>query len=261
MLIAPCWGGMINGLLTLRGAWDKLRVDPILKFFVAGITFYGMATFEGPMMSVRSINALSHYTDYTVGHVHAGALGWNGFITFAMIYYLLPKLWRVEVYSKRLMATHFWLATIGIVLYITSMWTAGITQGLMWRAFADNGMLQYPDFIETVLRLKPFYIIRALGGGLFLVGTIIAAYNIVRTIMIARARSVDLSDTPAQAKRFVIDRSGTWHHRLEGMPITFTILTLIAVLIGGIIEIVPMLAIASNVPTIASVKPSPSTRT
>ncbi|RIL08615.1 MAG: cytochrome C oxidase Cbb3 [Proteobacteria bacterium] len=260
MLIAPSWGGMINGLLTLRGAWDKLRTDAVLKFMVAGITFYGMATFEGPMMSVRSINALSHYTDYTIGHVHAGALGWNGFIAFGMIYYLLPRLWKAPVYSARLMMAHFWTATIGIVLYITSMWTAGITQGLMWRAFNDQGMLRYPDFIETVVKLEPYYWIRALGGGLYVLGILIASYNIIKTIGASKRQAVDLSDTKASAVPFIPHGSGkggsgSWHDRLEAKPVMFTVLALIAVIIGGMVEIVPMLAIASNVPTIKSVRP------
>ncbi len=256
MLIAPSWGGMINGLLTLRGAWDKLRTDPILKFFVVGITFYGMATFEGPMMSIRSINALSHYTDYTVGHVHAGALGWNGFISFGMIYYLLPRLWKVPVFSQRLVMAHFWTATIGIVLYIISMWTAGITQGLMWRAFTEAGTLQYPDFIETVIKLKPFYWTRVFGGALYFVGILLAAYNVIMTVSSSRKQNADLSDVELQVKTYkpkII--GGSWHNRLETKPVLFTVLTLIAVLIGGMVEIIPMLAIASNIPTIPSVKP------
>lgn len=256
MLIAPSWGGMINGLLTLRGAWDKLRTDPILKFFVVGITFYGMSTFEGPMMSVRTINALSHYTDYTIGHVHAGALGWNGFIAFGMIYYLLPRLWKTPVYSQRLVMTHFWTATIGIVLYIISMWTAGITQGLMWRAFTDSGTLQYPDFIETVVKLKPFYWTRVLGGVLYFLGMILAAYNVVMTVLKAGKENADLSDSSVQVKSYKPEViGGSWHNRLETKPVLFTVLTLIAVLIGGMVEIIPMLAIASNIPTIPSVKP------
>lgn len=256
MLIAPSWGGMINGLLTLRGAWDKLRTDPILKFFVVGITFYGMSTFEGPMMSIRSINALSHYTDYTIGHVHGGALGWNGFIAFGMIYYLLPKLWKVKVHNEKLVMAHFWTGTIGIVLYITSMWTAGITQGLMWRAFNDQGMLQYPDFVETVIKLEPFYWIRALGGLLYLSGVLMAAYNVLMTVKDAASAKVDLSDQTAQAKALVKKEiEGTWHHKLEAKAVPFTVLVLISVLIGGMVEIIPMLAIASNIPTIPSVKP------
>lgn len=255
MLIAPSWGGMINGLLTLRGAWDKLRTDPILKFFVVGITFYGMATFEGPMMSVRTINALSHYTDYTIGHVHAGALGWNGFIAFGMIYYLMPRLWKTPVYSQRLVMAHFWTATIGIVLYITSMWSAGITQGLMWREFTEQGLLQYPNFVETVIRLKLFYWVRALGGSLYVLGMLLMAYNVLRTVLASRALRADLSDTLAQGTAYVPVRAHTWHSRLEGRPVLFSVLTLIAVMIGGMVEIIPMLAIASNIPTIPSVKP------
>ena len=257
MLIAPSWGGMINGLLTLRGAWDKLREDPVLKFFVVGITFYGMSTFEGPMMSVRSINALSHYTDYTIGHVHAGALGWNGFIAFAMIYYLLPKLWKTPVFSQKLVNAHFWMATIGIVLYIVSMWTAGITQGLMWRAFTDSGTLQYPDFIETVLRLKPFYWARVFGGLLYFVGILLAAYNVIMTVKASAKQNADLSDTTVQVKTYQPQPLAgmPWHSKLEAKPVLFTVCVLISILIGGMVEIIPMLAIASNIPTIPSVKP------
>lgn len=268
MLIAPSWGGMINGLLTLRGAWDKLRQDPILKFFVVGITFYGMSTFEGPMMSLRSVNALSHYTDWTIGHVHGGALGWNGFLTFGMIYWLIPHLWKVPVWSMKLMAAHFWISTIGIVLYITSMWTAGITQGLMWRAFNDQGMLKYPEFIETVTQLIPFYWIRLIGGLMYIAGLFIMVYNMMKTVAASRAAKADLSDVAVQVPRRMEHTSnpqasasaeGGWlrrfHHDLEARPVLFSVLTLFAVLIGGIAEIVPMVAIQSNVPSIASVKP------
>lgn len=157
MLWMPSWGGGINGLLTLRGAWNKVTTDPVLKFFVVGITFYMMATFEGPVLSIKSVNALSHYTDWTIAHVHSGALGWNGFMTFGMIYWLAPRLFRAELWSKRLATTHFWTGTVGILLYVISMYTAGITQGLMWRAFDETGRLAYPDFAETVARLMPFY--------------------------------------------------------------------------------------------------------
>ena len=262
MLIAPSWGGMINGLLTLRGAWDKLRTDVILKFFVVGITFYGMSTFEGPMMSVKTINALSHYTDWTIGHAHAGALGWNGFIAFGMIYFLMPKLWGVPVWSKRLMNTHFWLGTLGIVLYVTALWVAGVTQGLMWREFNADGTLAYPDFIETVNRLIPFYWLRALGGGMYLVGLLIMAYNVVKTIGAAKAAGIRLQDTEASAYPMAVSvaqhtnlAGRGWHYQLEGKAALFTGLTLLAVVVGGIAEIVPMAAVQSNVPTIASVKP------
>lgn len=262
MLIAPSWGGMINGLLTLRGAWDRVRTDTILKFFVAGITFYGMSTFEGPMMSIRAVNALSHYTDWTIGHVHSGALGWNGFIAFAMIYYLIPKLWKKEMYSKSLMTWHFWLATIGIVLYVTSLWTAGITQGLMWKAMNADGTLKYPDFVETVTKLIPFYWIRAAGGGMYLVGLLVMVFNVWKTLALSKASGADLSDVEHSAYALASHSSNEplpegrgWHYTLEGRPLLFAVLGLVSVLIGGIIEIVPMVAIASNVPTISSVKP------
>ena len=262
MLIAPSWGGMINGLLTLRGAWDKLRTDPVLKFFVVGITFYGMSTFEGPMMSLKSVNGLTHYTDYIIGHVHGGALGWNGFMSFGMIYYLIPKLWKVPAYSQRLVMAHFWMATIGIVLYITSMWSAGITQGLMWRAFTPEGTLQYPEFIETVIRLIPFYWIRLIGGSLYVLGTVLMIYNLFKTIQVAKNEKVDLADPQYQAKALSagsveVDSKhpNPWHRKLEGMPITFSLLVLLSVIIGGPVSYIPLVAVKSNIPTIPSVQP------
>ena len=259
MLIAPSWGGMINGLLTMRGAWDRVRTDPILKFFVAGITFYGMATFEGPMLSLRSVNALSHYTDWTIAHVHSGALGWNGFITFGMIYYLMPKLWKVEVWSKKLMTTHFWLGTIGIVLYVTAMWTAGVTQGLMWRALKPDGSLLYPDFLETVTKLIPFYWIRVLGGTLYLSGLLVMVYNVAKTIGVSRAQRCDLSDIQVQVVSYKSHQEDLgnrgWHHALEGKTFLFSMFSLVAVLIGSICELIPMIAVQTNVSTIPSVHP------
>ncbi len=182
MLWMPSWGGMINGLFTLRGAWHKLRESVVLKMFVVGITFYGMSTFEGPMLSVKTVNALSHYTDWTIGHVHAGALGWNGFMTFGLIYWLLPRLWRTELWSKKLANTHFWIGTIGILLYVLSMYTAGITQGLMWRAFNEAGRLLYPDFMETVVQIIPMYWGRLIGGSLYLLGVVLMVVNMWKTI-------------------------------------------------------------------------------
>ncbi len=182
ILWMPSWGGMINGLMTLSGAWDKLRTDPVLRMMVVSVAFYGMSTFEGPLMSVRAVNSLSHYTDWTIGHVHSGALGWVGFISFGAIYCLVPWLWgRKQLYSLKLVDWHFWLSTIGIVLYITAMWVAGILQGLMWRAYTELGFLEYA-FIETVEAMYPFYLIRALGGALFVVGSFVFAYNIYMTI-------------------------------------------------------------------------------
>lgn len=261
MLIAPSWGGMINGLLTLRGAWEKLRTDPVLKFFVVGITFYGMATFEGPMMSLKAVNAVTHFTDYTIGHVHSGALGWNGFIAFGMIYYLLPRLWRVSIYNTKLVMTHFWCSTVGLVLYIIAMWTAGVTQALMWRAFTPEGTLKYPEFLETVVRLNTFYWVRLLGGALYLTGTLLMLYNIFRTIGKARTEKIDLSDTKAQGYALAeqaaqADRHPSpWHRWLEGKPAVFGVAVLIAVAIGGPAQYLPLAAIKSNVPTIASVHP------
>ena len=261
MLIAPSWGGMINGLLTLRGAWDKLRTDPILKFFVAAITFYGMSTFEGPMMSLKVVNSLSHYTDWTIGHVHGGALGWNGFIAFGMIYWLIPKLWKREMWNARLVTTHFWIATIGIVLYMTSMWTAGITQGLMWRAFGEDGNLKYPDFIETVTKLLPYYWVRAVGGTLYLVGLLLMVVNVFMTVKAARRSGLSFADAEASAYRlepspdYPLPSNRSWHYVLEGKAFSFSLLVLIAVVIGGLVEIIPMAAVSANVPTIAAVKP------
>jgi len=182
MLWMPSWGGMINGLMTLSGAWDKLRTDPALRFSVTAVGFYGMSTFEGPVMSVREVNALSHYTDWTIGHVHSGALGWVAFVSFGAIYYLVPNLWkRSGVYSTKLIAWHYWIATLGIVLYITSMWVAGIMQGLMWRAYDQFGFLQY-SFIESVAAVHPYYVIRLAGGLLFLTGGLLMVYNLIMTV-------------------------------------------------------------------------------
>jgi cytochrome c oxidase cbb3-type subunit 1 len=181
MLIFPSWGGMINGIFTLQGAWDKLRTDPVLKFLVVGLAFYGMATFEGPMLAIRSVSGLAHYTDWIIGHVHSGALGWVGFTTFGMLYWLVPRLWNRELYSIHLANVHFWTGTIGIVCYITAMWIAGVTQGLMWRAVGSDGSLSY-SFVETVRALHPYYLARALGGSLYLIGVLVMIYNMVRTI-------------------------------------------------------------------------------
>jgi len=186
MLWMPSWGGMINGLMTLSGAWDKLRTDPVLRMMVIAVAFYGMSTFEGPMMSIKAVNSLSHYTDWTIGHVHSGALGWVGMISLAAVYHLVPKLWnRPGLYSDRLVNWHFWLATLGIVLYASAMWVSGIMQGLMWREYDEQGFLVY-SFVETVARMYPFYIIRMLGGLLFLIGALVMVYNLIRTVQGAR---------------------------------------------------------------------------
>jgi len=196
ILLAPSWGGMINGIMTLSGAWEKLRDDPILKFLIVSISFYGMATFEGPMMAIKTVNALSHYTDWTIGHVHSGTLGWVGMITIGSMYYLIPKLFGTKIYSKKLIETHFWIATVGIVLYITSMWISGVMEGLMWRATNSDGTLTY-SFVEAVQATHPFYIVRLSGGILYLSGMFIMAYNVFKTI--AAGKAVDDAPIPELA--------------------------------------------------------------
>ncbi len=197
-LIAPSWGGMLNGLLTLRGAWDRLRTDAILKFFVVGVSFYGMSTFEGPMMALRPVNALAHFTNWVVGHVHSGALGWNGMMAFGMIYWLTPRLWGREMHNQKWVDTHFWLATIGIVLYIVSMWAGGLVEGLMWRAIGEDGLLQYPNFVQIVDRLGPFYWTRFIGGSMYFTGALMMAINVTLTIRGAGAPVADALPTPAK---------------------------------------------------------------
>ena len=278
MLWMPSWGGMINGLLTLRGAWNKVTTDPILKFFVVGITFYGMSTFEGPMLSVKSINALSHYTDWTIAHVHSGALGWNGFMAFGMIYWMLPRLFQTKLWSKKLAEWHFWLGTIGILLYIIPIYMAGITQGLMWRAMDELGRLQYPDFVETVQTIVPYWWARLLGGGLYVAGVLMLAVNafmtwtgrpskydvpvysaprLGKTHQDAPFPKSQLEGVPVADLAVTVDKVGKmdWHRRWERLPIRFTILTTIAVLVASLFEAIPMFLIRSNVPTIASIKP------
>lgn len=239
MLWAPSWGGMINGLLTLRGSWHLLRTEPILKFFVGALTFYGMATFEGPLLSIKSVSALGHYTDWIIAHVHGGALGWNGMLAFGMAYYLIPRLWKTELYSKKLAEWHFWFALAGVIIYYISMLTAGITQGLMWQAMDSTGHLVYPDFVETVVRIVPLYQIRALGGALYLTGFLIMLYNVVKTI--AKAPK-DLKDSEVSVISNVTPSSEEQGHRyLEGLGSVFTVLTFIAVVSGSIISIYPIL--------------------
>src|SRR5690606_11283922 len=182
MLWAPSWGGMLNGLLTLRGAWDKLRTDPVTKFLIAGVTFYGMSTFEGPLLSVKSVSALGHYTDWIIGHVHGGALGWNGFMAAGMFYWLVPRLFGTKLYSRKAADAHFWMGTAGIILYMVAMWVAGIGQGLMWRALKPDGSLLYPDFVETLIAIRPLYIVRLVGGSMYLVGWLLMCWNLVKTV-------------------------------------------------------------------------------
>lgn len=257
MLIAPSWGGMINGLLTLRGAWDKVRQEPVLKFMVVAVTAYGMATFEGPMLSLKNVNAIAHFTDWIVAHVHVGALGWNGFLTFAMLYWLWPRLYRTELYSKKLANAHFWLGTLGILFYALPMYWAGFTQGLMWKQFNQEGMLQYPNFLETVLQLVPMYYLRGIGGVLYLSGVFLMVYNLVKTARSGALLPQEKAHAPAllPAEHDPHAEGGHWHRWIERRPVQLSIWAAVAILIGGAVEMIPTFLIKSNVPTIAAVKP------
>ena len=297
MLWAPSWGGMLNGLLTLRGGWNKLRTDPVLKFFAAGVTFYGMATFEGPLLSIKSVSGLAHYTDWIIGHVHAGALGWNGFMAAGMFYWLIPKLYGKELYSKRLADMHFWVGTFGILLYVIAMWVSGVTQGLMWRALNPDGSLMYPTFVETLMALRPMYWMRLIGGLLYLAGMVTMGYNLARTMKGAKLVVTEVMVVPLPRRAetpwrdivlskpvvitcvvltlagvamvvnaftsplfilaaFVVggfgaaairagkaDGEPAWHRIVEGRALIFTVLATIAVLAGGVAELVPALIV------------------
>jgi cytochrome c oxidase cbb3-type subunit I/II len=303
MLWAPSWGGMLNGLLTLRGAWQKLREDPVLKFFAAGVTFYGMATFEGPLLSIKSVSALAHYTDWIIGHVHSGALGWNGFMAAGMFYWLVPRLYGTKLHSTRAADVHFWLGTVGIILYMASMWVSSFNQGLMWRATNPDGTLVYPSFVETLLAIRPMYMVRALGGTMYLVGFVMMAWNLVKTARAGRPVSVTtevvVEDAPAPGPGlgailagrplwfslvgivaitllgfaapmravvitgFVLllgelawilarkDKAAgrpSWFGLIERRPLSFTVLTLVAILVGGISELIPTILVKQAVP-------------
>lgn len=254
MLLAPSWGGMINGLLTLRGSWDKVRSEPVLKFMAAAITFYGMATFEGPLLSIKSVSSIGHYTDWIIAHVHGGTLGWNGFLTCGMLYYLVPKLYKTELYSKKLANIHFWLGTVGILLYVISMWTSGITQSLMLRAIDANGHLTYPDFVETVMRIAPLYWVRAIGGTMFLAGFLVMCWNLLKTYQLApKDQKEDVYQAPALVHAHAAE--GTWHRRLEGFMPTFSVLAFASILVGSAIEILPALIVHTYAPTTAVMAP------
>lgn len=256
MLIAPSWGGMINGLLTLRGVWDKVSNEPILKFFVVAITGYGMATFEGPMLSLKNVNAIAHFTDWIVAHVHVGALAWNGFMTFGMIYWLVPRMTKTELYSKKLANFHFWIGTLGIILYALPMYVAGFVQAQMWKQFNPDGSLVYGNFLETVKEIMPMYAMRAVGGTMFVIGMLVLVYNIIMTVKNGQPVEDELAEAPALAKISPNRLKGErFHGWLERKPIQLTVLATIAILIGGIIQIVPTLVVKSNIPTITSVKP------
>ncbi|MBL9080047.1 MAG: cytochrome-c oxidase, cbb3-type subunit II, partial [Planctomycetes bacterium] len=309
MLWAPSWGGMLNGLLTLRGAWNKVRTDPVLKFFVAGVTFYGMATFEGPLLSIKAVSALGHYTDWIIGHVHSGALGWNGFMAAGLFYWLVPKLYGTKLHSQKMADYHFWIGIFGILLYVASMWVSGISQGLMWRAELADGGLQYPDWNAIINSQQLMYLARSIGGGMFIVGWLMMIWNLVATAMSGRATVVETEVTvlkhvvPAgepstvqivfskpvvlcllgmvAATMFAMPNIGlavlgfvllagilmfaagmlyrstgqgrhTWHERLESRPLAFALLTLIAVVVGGVFELLPGLVTDKVVPLAAN---------
>ncbi len=315
MLWAPSWGGMLNGLLTLRGAWDRLRTDPVCKFFAVAVTFYGMSTFEGPLLSIKSVSALGHYTDWIIGHVHGGTLGWNGFLTVGMLYWMVPKLWGTKLYSTKLADLHFWIGTLGILLYVTSMWVGGINQGLGLLALDESGYLKYPDFIETLIGERVMYQTRLVGGVLYFASFLIGTYNLIMTIRSGKKVTSEVTVTGKLAPdaRFnwkvmfgapvvyctVItilavvmggfgplgaavslgglvvvtvaallglgiysgEHDRRWHSRLQGNYGAFTILTLLAILVGGVVEIIPTIVIANKAPvtmtTLADGSPNP----
>src|SRR5690554_2360828 len=255
MLIAPSWGGMINGLLTLRGAWDRVRDDVTLKFMVVALTAYGMATFEGPLLSLKSVNIISHYTDWVVAHVHVGGLGWNGMLIFGMLYWLFPKLFRTELYSKKMANQHFWIATLGIVLYVIPIYIAGFVQGMMWQEFNPDGTLVHGEFVKTVTDLKPFYVFRTIGGLIYLIGAVMMFINLFKTAKKGKFLANEEAEAPALAEVMKVKEKESWHKKLERKPVKFLVWSIIVVAVGGMVEIIPTLIVKSNVPTIESVKP------
>ncbi len=254
MLIAPSWGGMLNGLLTLRGAWDRVANDPVLKFMVVAVIAYGMATFEGPMLSIKSVNAISHFTDWTIAHVHVGALGWNGFLTFGAMYWLWPRMYRTELYSKPLANIHFWLGTLGIIFYAVPLYWAGWTQALMWKEFTPEGTLAWGNFLDTVTQIIPMYIMRIVGGSLFFVGVLIGVYNLYKTGKQGNFLANESAEAPAR-ERLVAHPGDHWHRWIEGRPMQMLLWSTILIAIGGIVQIVPMVFVESQVPKISTVKP------
>lgn len=255
MLIAPSWGGMLNGLLTLRGAWDRVRQDPVLKFMVVAVTAYGMATFEGPMLSIKSVNAISHFTDWTIAHVHVGALGWNGFLTFGALYWLWPRMYRTQLYSTQLANIHFWLGTLGIVVYAVPLYWAGWTQALMWKEFTPEGTLAWGNFLDTVTQIIPMYAMRAIGGTLFFVGILLGVYNLIKTAQQGTFLANEAAEAPARERRVAPVAGEYWHRWIEGRPMQMLLWSTILIAIGGIVQIIPMVFIENQVPKISTVQP------
>ncbi len=254
MLIFPSWGGMINGLLTLRGAWDRVREDVILKFMVVAVTAYGMSTFEGPMLSLKSINAVAHYTDWIVAHVHVGGLGWNGMLTFGILYWLIPRMYKTSLFSNKLANAHFWLATLGILFYAIPMYWAGWQQASMWKQFTPTGQLKY-QFLETVTYMRPFYAMRSLGGLLYLTGAVLGMVNLFKTIGKGTLVANEAAEAPALEATYEKHKGEHWHRWIERKPTPMLVMSLIVILIGGAVEMIPTFLVKSNVPTISSVKP------
>lgn len=255
MLIFPSWGGMINGLLTLRGAWDKVRDSAVLKFFVVAITAYGMATLEGPLLSLKNFNAMAHYTDWIPAHVHIGTLGWNGFLIFGMVYFLVPRMWKTSLYSEKLANAHFWIGTLGIVMWALPMYVSGFTQSLMWKEFNADGTLVYGNFLETVTQLIPLYLTRAIGGTLYIVGSILMVINVVRTVKSGKFIAQEEDSALPLAATADGHKGEYWHRWIERRPVQLMLLSIVVVLIGGAVEIIPTMMVKENIPTISSVKP------
>jgi cytochrome c oxidase cbb3-type subunit I/II len=256
MLIAPSWGGMLNGLLTLRGAWDRVRQDPVLKFMVVAVTAYGMATFEGPMLSIKSVNAISHFTDWTIAHVHVGALGWNGFLTFGALYWLWPRMYRTSLYSVKLANLHFWLGTLGILVYAVPMYFAGWTQALMWKEFTPEGFLAWGNFLDTVTQIIPLYAVRSFGGTLYFAGVIVGVYNLIKTAQNGDFLDNENAEAPARRHQLApLTLGPNWHRWIEGRPMQMLLWSTIMIAIGGIVQIMPMVFLESQVPKISTVKP------
>ena len=255
MLIAPSWGGMLNGLLTLRGAWDRVRDDVMLKFMVVALTCYGMATFEGPLLSLKNVNVISHFTDWTIAHVHIGGLGWNGMMTFGLLYWLFPRLFRTQLYSRKMANQHFWIATLGILLYAVPMYYAGFMQGLMWQEFNADGTLKYQDFLETVQMIRPFYILRSLGGLLYIIGAVMMFYNLVKTAKSGSLLANEDAEATIEVEQHKKSSKEHWHRGIESRPVQMMLLAIVVVAIGGLVQIIPTMIVKSNIPTISAVKP------
>lgn len=256
MLLAPSWGGMINGLLTLRGAWDRVRDSATLKFMVVAVTAYGMSTFEGPMMSLKNVNMISHFSDWTIAHVHIGGMGWNAGLTFGMLYFMIPRLWKTKLFSEKLANTHFWLATLGMLIYAIPLYWAAITQWLMWREYSPEGYLAYPNFLSTVTQILPMYMFRSLGGLLFLIGFLLMVYNLYKTMAAGTFTNEEEAQAPVLDNSQSRKEAGETQHRwIERKPVWFSIAAFITVAIGGAVEIIPMVFVKSNVPTISTVTP------